>query len=160
LKPKSTVIYEANGAEITDPRITTPAGHRVNVLVPHEEYLIRYRVAFSRSSFQVRCGTMIKNTLGTELGGMNNRSPVDHVTAGTEVELAFRFRCQLIPGVYFANVGLMGAIDGRYTFLHRMEDALMFRVIHGNNHSLVGPVDFFLESQLQFTMPSEGRKAA
>jgi lipopolysaccharide transport system ATP-binding protein len=147
MKSKSTVTYASHGAVIHDPQITTPGGARVNVLVPHEDYVVRYTVQFQNTSFQVRFGTLVKNVLGSDLGGMN--TPYHEcVPAGSEAQLAFRFRCQFVPGVYFANVGLMGLVNGRETFLHRMEDALMFRVIPGSNRSLVGPMDFFVDQQI------------
>ena len=147
MQPKSTVVYHSNGAIIHNPQITTPDGTVVNVLVPHEEYVICYDVEFTQPSLRVRWGTLIKNILGTELGGMNTEIQ-EYVPEGTRGALAFRFRCQLVPGVYFANVGLMGVVDGRETYLHRVEDALMFRVMYGENRSLVGPVDFFLDAEL------------
>ena len=151
LRPKSTVRYESAGAEICDYRITTPAGRPVNVLVPHEEYVIRYRVNFTRPSFQVRWGTMIKNLVGTELSGTaapHILQPArDYVPAGTVVDAAFRFRLDLLPGVYFANVGLMGVVDSQVKYLHRLEDAMIFRVIDGPIGSH-GIFDMFVKAEV------------
>jgi lipopolysaccharide transport system ATP-binding protein len=151
MKSKSAVLYTSRGAEIIDPRITTLAGEQVNVLVPHEEYEVRYRTRFTKPAFRVLWGTIIKSVLGTILSGMAvPRAPEDHVPAGSEVELALRFRCQLLPGVYFANVGVHGIVDGEEGYLHRMTDRLMFRVLEGSNLSTVGPVDLFLSGQRVF----------
>ena len=40
----------------------------------------------------------------------------------------FDFRCQLFAGMYFLNTGLMGEVDGTDTYLHRLVDAVAFRV--------------------------------
>jgi lipopolysaccharide transport system ATP-binding protein len=157
MQPKSTVCYGNQVAQILDPRITTPSGRQVNVLVPGEEYVVRYRVAFAAEAFQVRFGTMLKNVLGTEISGLAMPRPsqpaVECVPAGTTVELNFRFRCLLLPGAYFANVGLMGMADGRLGYLHRMEDALMFRVQEGEVGSTVGLADLFLPSEVDLPFP-------
>jgi lipopolysaccharide transport system ATP-binding protein len=148
MKSRSAVLYTSRGAEIIDPRITTVAGQQVNILVPHEEYEVRYRVRFTKSAFRVIWGTTIKSMLGADLSGMTvPRVPEDYLPAGTEVEVAFRFRCELMSGVYFANVGVHGIVDGHEGFLHRMADALMFRVLEGSNVSTVGIVDLFVDGQ-------------
>lgn len=158
LLPKSTVAYASGGAWISHPQITTLDGRPVNLLVPQHDYHLRYRVRFDDAAYQVRFGTLLKTPLGVEISGMaypdvrNQAIPV--VERGTEVEVAFRFRCWLASGVYFANVGLMGVVGQRSVFLHRLEDALMFRVQQVNQQTSAGMVDLFLESQVQFSLPS------
>jgi len=163
LKPKSTVAYESQGAQIFDPQITTPGGRAVNVLVPHEEYLVRYRVVFTQPAFQVRFGTTLKTRTGVELSGTGApRMPQparEFVPAGAEFQVAFRFRCQLLPGVYFGNVGLMGLVGNNVKYLHRMEDGLIFRVREATLRSHVGPFDMFLDSQLECAEP-QAKEAA
>jgi lipopolysaccharide transport system ATP-binding protein len=153
LKSKSTVVYESQGARIHDAQITTPGGRPVNVLASQEEYVVRYRVVFSQPAFQVRFGAMLKHHVGTELSGIAvprmSVPACEFVPAGTEVRVAFRFRCQLLPGVYFANVGLMGLVSGTLKYLHRMEDALIFRVAPGTQRAHVGIFDMFVDSQIE-----------
>jgi len=53
---------------------------------------------------------------------------IPFVAAGTEIDVAFRFRCLMTPDVYFVNAGVVGLVDGREVYLHRIVDALMIRV--------------------------------
>jgi lipopolysaccharide transport system ATP-binding protein len=163
MQSKSTVCYGNQGAQIVDPRITTPSGRQVNVLVPGEEYVVRYRVAFTAEAFEVRFGTLLKNVRGTEISGLatprQTQPAIECVPAGVTAELQFRFRCLLLPGAYFANVGVMGLAAGRLEYLHRMEDALMFRVQEGEVGSTVGLADLFLQSQVDLPL-SEMQEAA
>lgn len=147
--PKSTVAYASNGAMIHDPEITTLDGQRVNVLVRNQEYLIRYRVEFTRDCFGVRCGMLFKTVRGVELGGRHTGTPYQFIPDGAEGRLSFRFRCLFVPGTYFSNVGLMGVVDGRDTFLHRLEDALIFRVQHDDTRTAVAPVELCHDGQME-----------
>jgi len=152
LKATSTVVYPSAGAEIRDPRITTLDGRPVNVLVPNEEYVIRYRVRFAQAASQVRCAALIKGLRGVELSGLLAPRPsapaIERVPAGAEVEPAFRFRCQLMPGVYAANAGVRGETAGQEGFLHRVVDALLFRVLPGDTRATAGMVDLFTDASV------------
>lgn len=160
LKPKSTVVYQVNGAEIIDPHITTLDGRRVNVLAPRRDYLIKYHVRFRKPAFQVLWGTLLKTIRGMEISRMvKPEFGQEHVPAGTEVDVAFRFCCVLMPGVYFGNAGVYGIVDGREGYLHRMIDVFMFRVLHEDQHTSGGIVDCFAHSQITFN-DTNGQEAA
>jgi len=150
LKPSSTVVYPTRGAEILDPHVTTPSGRRVNMLMPHEDYVIRFRVRFSQPAYRVVYGSMIKTLQGAEISGLASLDrPMDRVSAATEVHVALWFRCMLRPGVYFANTGVFGAVQGHEGFLHRMADVLMFRVMNQPHRSTTGVVDLFLDAEIR-----------
>lgn len=160
LKPESTVVYPPCGAEILDPHITTPSGRRVNMLVPHEQYVVRYRVRFSEPACRVVYGSMIKTLQGTDVSGLASLDrPMDRVPAGKEIEVAVRFRCMLRPGVYFVNTGVAGVVSGHEGFLHRITDVLMFRVMNEPHRSTVGIVDLFLDAELKTRDPGAERAA-
>ena len=131
LRSASVVEYAQRGARIGAPRITTPDGAAVNVLVRGDPYVFGYDVEFTAPARRVRFGMMIKTTTGVELGG-GTWPPVgahaETIAAGTRVRLAFAFRCRLFTGMYFLNAGLMGEVDGVDTYLHRLVDAVAFRV--------------------------------
>lgn len=145
LIPKSTLEYESRGAMIRNPRITTTGGKPVNVLVRGEDYIYAYDVTFSQPAWLVRCGTMIKTISGLELGGLMTH-PVGqgeaYIEADTTLTPEFRFRCNLMPGVYFMNAGVAGVKDGEDIFLHRIVDAFMFRVQPESDITISGIVDF------------------
>ena len=131
LRSASVVEYAQHGARIVDPRIATPDGAPVNVLVRGDAYVVSYEVTFAAPARRVRFGMMIKTTTGIELAG-GTYPPAGAsdaaFAAGDRVRLAFAFRCRLFAGMYFLNAGLMGEVDGVDTYLHRLVDAVAFRV--------------------------------
>lgn len=145
LIPQSTLAYESRGAMIRNPRITTTSGEPVNVLARGQDYIYSYDVLFSQPAWLVRCGTMIKTISGLELGGLMTH-PVGqgeaHLEPGATLTPEFRFRCNLMPGVYFMNAGVAGVKDGEEVFLHRIVDAVMFRVQPESDITISGMVDF------------------
>lgn len=62
--------------------------------------------------------------------------------------MRFEFRCQLFAGIYFLNTGLMGEVDGSDTYLHRIVDALAFRVQTDASRKQSGYVDFGVRAAL------------
>ena len=108
------------------------AGERVNVLVPGRDYTYRYTVEFSRTATQVHFGMLLKAMSGTFLFGMASHAEGDaipFVAAGEVYEVQFRFLSRFLPGTYFTNAGCNGILDdGESRFLHRILDAVMFRV--------------------------------
>ncbi len=159
MKPGSTVNYDAFGAEILDPEITTLDGRQVNVLLPDEEYLFRYRVRFDKSAQNVRFGSQIKNVRGINVSTM--AAPpggVELVPAGCCLCVEFRFRCLLMPEAYFANVGVFGTVAGREAFLHRISDVLMFRVLPAGQRATGGVADLYAGAKV--TMEDHGLEEA
>lgn len=147
LVPVSTVSYESRGALIEDCEILALDGGRANCLVRGREYRYCYRVRFETAVANVRFGMLIKTGSGLELGGavsapnMGERIPV--VEAGAMLRVEFRFTCSLNPGPYFLNAGVMGnGIDGEDTYLHRVLDACMFRVMPVVGDLATAIVDF------------------
>ena len=147
LKPQSTIAYESKGALIEQVRILTSDGKQVNGLRRGRSYRYCYRISFERSAANVVFGMLIKTISGTELGGASSspagQGAVPYISAGTIVEVECRFHCNLNPGVYFLNAGVVGAMGGgRETYLHRVLDACMFRVLPESKGAGVGSVDF------------------
>lgn len=149
LIPKSTVIYESRGAVIRDPEILTQEGEKANVLVRGGEYIYTYAVLFTTDAHAVRFGMMIKTITGFEIGGIGSHLPsnaIEFVAKGTILRPKFRFRCALVPGVYFMNAGVNGVGGGVDEFLHRIVDVVMFRVQTEKELMLGGVADFTVDS--------------
>ena len=146
LKPASTIAYESYGAIIEDPAIYTSMGERVNNLTRGNTYYYRYRVRFERPASNVRFGMMIKTTTGLEMGGAasaaSNRTSLPYVTSGSVFSVSFQFSCRINKGIYFLNAGVVGDVNGSETYLHRLIDVAMFRVISESNDLATGFVDF------------------
>lgn len=145
LKPSSTVTYESHGAFISTPSIHTLTGEPANCLIRGRSYLYRYRVRFERSASNVRFGMMIKTLSGYELGGAASAPAGDgivQVGPGEELQVSFRFECSLNPGTYFLNAGVTGAVAEQETFLHRVLDACLFKVLPSERDSATGAIFF------------------
>jgi lipopolysaccharide transport system ATP-binding protein len=144
LRPLSTVEYEPRGARIQNPRILDGKGEPVNVLRAGERYHYAYEVEFSEPAFGVRFGMMLKLVTGFELAGQVshpwNRG-VDVVEAGTTARVRFPFDALMVPGVYFMNAGVLALDDVGEQYLHRILDAVMFRVESDGRTHITGQVD-------------------
>jgi lipopolysaccharide transport system ATP-binding protein len=155
LKPSSTIEYESHEAYIESPSVLTLAGEQVNNLIRGKTYRYTYTVRFTKGASNVRFGMLIKTISGVELGGGVSagsiRDSLAYVEAGSSYRAEFRFRCALNPGVYFLNAGVVGEVNGTETYLHRLIDIAMFRVIPDIENLATGIVDFscFPELELQ-----------
>jgi len=155
LIPSSTIEYESHGAYIENPMILTIAGEQVNYLVRGRAYRYTYTVRFIKPAHNVSFGMLIKTTTGMELGGGSsanaNKDSLAFVDESSTYQVEFRFCCALNSGVYFLNAGVVGNIEGNDTYLHRLIDVAMFRVIADAGNLATGVVDFgcFPEVELQ-----------
>jgi lipopolysaccharide transport system ATP-binding protein len=150
MNPKSTIEYPENGARILSPSITTLSGRCVNVLVPHQQYEIRFRALFQQAATHVHFGALLKTTQGINVtAAAYGGRELSHVPAGTEAFVVLRFRCALNPGVYFVNVGVQGHVGGQPAFHHRIIDALMLRVSKRESHLRAGITDLFTHVAVQ-----------
>jgi lipopolysaccharide transport system ATP-binding protein len=152
LKPTSTIEYESRGANIEATRIATLSGLRVNNLVRARTYSFSYTVKFSSSASNVRFGVLIKTTSGFELGGSSSAQHgmgEPYIEAGAVVHVRFLFRCLLLPGVYFMNAGCAAMVDGEETYLHRVVDTAMFRVLPEQGGTTTGLIDFDFEPMVE-----------
>jgi lipopolysaccharide transport system ATP-binding protein len=146
LKPQSLMSYESRGAHIEDPEILTVSGARVNCLKRGETYRYCYKVRFEQGAANVRFGMLIKTLSGLELGGSVSSPGLENAIAyqesGSVLRVEFRFICDLNPGVYFLNAGVTGMVQGEDTYLHRVLDLCMFKVLPVVRNSATGIVDF------------------
>lgn len=133
LKPLSTLEYESNGARILNVRIENARGEKVNVLTPNAVYWYCYEVNFQRAAENVYFGMLIKTTTGNDLGAIGSHpfgQSISSVVTGGSYTVRFPFHNVFSPGTYFMNAGCSGTIAGSDVFLHRIIDAIAFRVEH------------------------------
>lgn len=155
LKPSSTIEYESHGAYIESPAVLTLAGEQVNNLVRGKTYRYTYTARFTKNASNVRFGMLIKTTSGVELGGGVSatlaKDSLAYVEAGAIYRVEFRFCCSLNQGVYFLNAGVVGDVNSSETYLHRLIDIAMFRVLPDSESFTTGVVDFgcYPEIELQ-----------
>lgn len=149
LVSKSRVVYEPNGAIILNPRIESLDNRIVNLLYNGQKYRVCYQVKFERDCENVRFRCMLKTTSGVELGG-GTYPLVTHggvsTVAGQVGNVCFEFSCNLNPDVYFINCG----VSDHSHSLHRIIDALAFRVSETDSSFSFGIVDFNFKSAVEF----------
>lgn len=146
LKPTSTIEYESNGAHIQNTCIFDFDGKAVNNLKKRSIYRYTYQVSFNKTVTNVRFGMLIKTTSGIELGGAHTANTLQNsiplIEKGRTYKVDFLFECNLNPGTYFMNAGVTGSVDGTDTYLHRLLDAQIFRVLPDPDHLGTAIIDF------------------
>ena len=146
LKSDCMIETDSQGALIQNPGIKTLDGRPVNTLVRGRKYKYGYQVHFSQSATLVRFGTVIKTKSGFPLGGVlsvpSQDLTIPYVSAGTIIDVEFEFDCILSSGVYFFNAGTFGALGQDETVLHRLIDAVAFRVLPIKQDIVTEIIDF------------------
>lgn len=151
LEAAAPISYDRQGAEIHRVGLFSLDGRRVNQLRRGRQYRFCYRVNFERECHNVAFAMLIKTLRGTELGG--SRSLPDgefhpRMEAGETHDVCFTFHCRLLPGVYLLNAGVEGDLEARRSYVHRLIDAAMFRVLDESGMLPTGVIDFGIESEV------------
>jgi lipopolysaccharide transport system ATP-binding protein len=154
LSPSSTIEFVSRGARINDIALLTEDGRQVNGLVRGRRYRFCYKVEFTKALFKVRFGCLIKNITGFPIcGTLSEAAMQDGVMverAGACATVEFSFDCMLNPGIYFVNAGVFGVEEEAETLLHRVADAIAFRVLPVEENKSTELVDFNVEPQVTF----------
>ncbi len=152
LKPESTAIFASKGAVITEVKLLTESGRPVNGLVRGRRYRFCFNVDFLKPVFKVRFGCLIKSVTGLPIcGTMSHAALRDGLVverAGESATVEFLFDCMLNPGTYFMNAGVFGVEEEQETLLHRIADAVAFRVLPIEENKSTELVDFNVESKV------------
>ncbi|MDH3443369.1 MAG: ABC transporter ATP-binding protein [Deltaproteobacteria bacterium] len=155
LIPQSTMCYESRGAFIEAPEIRTLTGRKVNCIVRGRNYNYAYKVRFNVAVANVRFGMLIKTISGLELGGgvsaSNPAEAIPYLSAGSYVQVEFRFSCVLNQGTYFLNAGVVGSVGEDEIVLHRILDACMFRVLPVSDGTSASAVYFSVVPNVAIT---------
>ena len=152
LKPKSTILYDPQGAQIENVRVTTLSGQQVNILKRRENYYYCYDVRFKQHGCKIRFGMLIKTVSGIELGGAASSTTAGTIAcipANALVRVRFKFKALLQPGVYFLNAGVLGFKDGKEVYLHRLIDSALFKIQPVDQLLATVMIDFMIEPEIQ-----------
>ena len=144
LIPESKISYEPNGAIISNPIIESTVGKMVNILIRGDEYLFSYEADFLEDAHNVRFGMLLKTLSGLEIFGMVSHiqnASIPLIKQGHKYKQSFRFKCNLMPGSYFLNAGVLGKQNNQEVFLHRVVDLALFKVQDEANSLVSGIVD-------------------
>ena len=142
LSPKTTEVYPIQGAEILSFQIFDEDRRLVNVLKLGQTYQIEVSGRFLSDNESVYFGVHIRTVSGIIITGQ--RYPevgklVSRVQAGESFRIKYEFNMNLLPGAYFVGGGVWS--NHEPTCLHRVMDALMFRVSPNQKVISFGYVD-------------------
>jgi lipopolysaccharide transport system ATP-binding protein len=142
LVPETTQIYPIQGAEIASFRILDANGQMVNILQPGLDYSFEVSGRFLSDRENIYFGIQIRSTSGTIITG--RRYPeegkfIEQVRSGQSFRITYGFKMILVPGVYFVGGGIWSSAEP--SCLHRILDALMFRIVPDRESSSLGYVD-------------------
>lgn len=144
LVSQSRIDYEQKGASIRDLCLVNAQGKQVNTLQMGYKYTYQYHVDFSEDCQNVAFGMLIKTVNGVVLSGdtttFKKQPPLKHVNKNQTAKLSFEFTCNLMPGTYFFNAGVVQEIDHERQFMHRILDGLIFQVTSETELEPVGLV--------------------
>jgi lipopolysaccharide transport system ATP-binding protein len=142
LTPKTTEIYPSQGAEILSFQIFDDERRPVNVIKLGETYQFEVSGRFLADSESIYFGIHIRTISGVIITGQRypeGKGLVKRVQAGESFRIRYEFNMDLVPGVYFVGGGVWSSNEP--TCLHRIMDALMFRVSPDQKSTSFGYVD-------------------
>ena len=143
LVSKSVIKYKENGAKISDVKITTLDGVKVNTVTQGGEYYFQYDVVLDDKDAQVLCAMLIKSIQGVNIGGGHYPERHTYQSVGrTNFGLKWKWKCRLIEGEYFVNCG----VSDKNGFLHRIIDSVMFQVKNNDYAKQSYPMVDFIQS--------------
>ncbi|HEY9527568.1 MAG TPA: ABC transporter ATP-binding protein [Anaerolineales bacterium] len=158
LIPETTEEYPVQGAEIVSFQIRDLDGRKINILTPGQECQIEVRGRFLSANDKIYFGLHIRSISGTVITGQ--RHP-EHgkfleriVHAGENFCITYGFKMSLVPGVYFVGGGIWSFNEPNC--LHRILDALMFRITPAKELNALGSVDTSsMQPRLEITHHSD-----
>ena len=142
LIPDTRHVYPVLGAEISSFQVLDTNDQPVNLLLPGEEYKVRFSGRFSENRNRVFFGVNFRSISGVVVTGQ--RYPEDgkyiqETIAENEFSITFSFKMVLLPGTYFVSGGVWASEEPHC--LHRILDALMIRVLPERSSSSFGYVN-------------------
>jgi lipopolysaccharide transport system ATP-binding protein len=132
LVSESRVDYKSHGARIRDLRLLNAEGKQVNVLEMGRRYTYEYFVDFEVDATKVGYGMLVNSVSGVGIGGIGTGNSDEHrlaaVKSGSTLQVRLNFDARLLPGTYFLNAGVTGTTLTTVGYLHRVIDAVAFRI--------------------------------
>ena len=142
LVPTSTVIYPVQGAEISSFRILDAHGESVNLLSFGQDYHFEISGKFLSDREKIYFGIHIRTISGLVLTGQRYPEEgkyFEKVHHGEHFSLIFGFKMNLSAGTYFSGGGIWSLDEPQC--LHRIIDALMFRILPEPKVNFLGYLD-------------------
>jgi lipopolysaccharide transport system ATP-binding protein len=151
LLPQTTEVYPVQGAEIHSFQILDSHKQLVNVLKLGQNYKFEVSGQFTADCDSVFFGIHIRSISGLTVTGQRYPEEgkfIRQVHAGENFRIKYGFKMILTPGVYFVGGGVW--TNNEPSCLHRIMDAIMFRVAPEQKLKSLGFVDAsFTEPDLE-----------
>ncbi len=152
--PKSTTITNNGELSVSEFCMKTTGGQKVNALVPQDEYFFSYRVSFRENLGKVNFGLGIKTITGVPaswklMPGRGKYFPKE-VGTGVTAEVTWRFRCLLMPGIYFISVSIRSEIEHTESLVYKGADVFVFKVLGEEKVDKGGIFDPGLEATVRY----------
>lgn len=142
LVPETTVVYPMQGAEIISFKILGMDGSPVNVLSAGQVYRFEISGKILSDREGIYFGIHIRSISGTIITGQTYPAQgkyIEQVHAGQNFHIIYEFKMALLPGAYFVGGGIWSCYEP--VCLHRIMDALMFRVQYKSTQNSFGICD-------------------
>jgi lipopolysaccharide transport system ATP-binding protein len=155
LRSETRVDYEPNGVNLRNFRILNLEGAPVNSLALSRDYTISFDVEFLDDAENVEIGHHYSTKEGIHLGGRfitkEEFPSLGSVSAGTTLNIGFKFKCRFVPSTYGISVGVRGIRNNEHAYLARSIDLALFRVQTSRSIYFGGHFDFEFEPMIEET---------
>ena len=128
---KSNVLQKNADIDVYDIFISEPGGEKVNSLVSNAEYYFHYKVRFNEDIDNFAFSWAIKNEKGWVLSGIRypgQKNTIDSAAKNEIYVLKWKFKCSLLTGIYYIDIGVPRIVEGERKLLVANYDALPFKV--------------------------------
>lgn len=142
LIPDTTTEYPVQGAQISSIQIFNGQKQVVNVLEARESYEFVVSGHFMADAGAAYFGLHIRSISGVVITGQRHPEEgkyVENLQKGQSFRISFSFNMDLLPGTYFVGGGVWS--NDEPNCLHRIMDAIMFRVMPVKKQKSFGYVD-------------------
>jgi lipopolysaccharide transport system ATP-binding protein len=140
--PQFTEIYPTQGARIDSIKIYNSQGQEVNNLLAGIEYNFEFCVTFLEEREAIYLVFGIRSTQGMTMTSYvypDNGQYIYGVKIGQKYRLIYRLKMNLTPNTYFSGGGVWSTTEP--VCMHRIVDAIMFRVLPKTGKRVLGYVD-------------------
>jgi len=143
--------YGDGCATIESVTIQNEQGELLNAISEKEAFRVVYVVLFHAECDGVEFGMMLKTVEGIPVYGVNTIGSETPKRFGKsqKVEVVFQLQGNLLPGVYYLNVGATHKIACETSYLHRRVDCIVFRVSSSTQTQTIGTANLFASTKVQ-----------
>jgi homopolymeric O-antigen transport system ATP-binding protein len=139
---ETATVYPIQGAEILSLQILDADGQAANMLAFGQDYRFEVSGRFLADREKVFFGIHIRTISGVEITGQRYPEEgkyIEEVHTGEHFRITYGFKMILSPGTYFSGCAVWSFNEP--VCLHRIIDAIMFRVVPSQKKDFGGYVD-------------------